>query len=36
MASRGTALWAEFDSPIGGTDDIKVVLDHNQGGSCIA
>jgi hypothetical protein len=36
MASRSATLRPEFDGPIGGADDIKVVFDHNQGGSCIA
>jgi hypothetical protein len=36
MATGGSTFWAEFDSPVSGTDDIEVVFDHNQGRTCIA
>ena len=31
LPAPSTTFWAEIDDPIGGLDDVNIVLDHHQG-----
>ena len=31
LAAAGTAFWSEIDDPVGGLDDVEVMLDDHDG-----